>query len=199
MRRRVVFRWLHVVWALPCLVASIVLAGSTEGHPPGLVFLPLALVVWLAGHGVLALAQHLIDRGLERARERGDAAPAPWYVVLTLVASGVASFLALLIFGRLLFDRDAVGLFQLVVLAWMALHLPCFAGVALRRPWGRSYAAGTALAWGLLMLYQIVDHLWRGSPVDAWEWPAAISIVLAFTALAWILFTGAGSRRYFSA
>lgn len=198
MTRRLLFRWLHVAWAIPCLVASIVLAGSTGGHPPGFAFLPLALIVWLAGHAVLALAQHLIDRGAEAAAARGaESAGWPWYVVLTLVASGVASAIALLIVGRYLFERDAVDAFQLVVLGWMALHIPCFTGVALRRPWARHYAAATALAWALLMLAQMAEYLWYGKTAAVWEWSLATAIVLAFSVLAWLLWRGGGSRRYF--
>lgn len=198
MSRLALFRSLHLVWAVPGVTVPIFLAAADGGHPPPIAYLPLALLVWLAGHAVLALAQHFVERGVDEARAAGrDASVWPWYVVLTLVAAGLASALALLIIGRYLFERNAVGTFQLVVLGWMLLHLPCFAGTALRRAWARWYAATLALAWAALMLWQIADHLRRGSRVDAWEWGLAIVVVGGFGLLAWLLVAGAGSRTYF--
>ncbi|MDX1644608.1 MAG: hypothetical protein R3244_09655 [Thermoanaerobaculia bacterium] len=198
MTRRALFRSLHLVWAVPGVTVPILLAAADGGHPPPIAYLPLALLVWLAGHAVLALAQHLVERGVEEVRAAGGGAPAwPWSVVLILVVSGLASALALLIVGRYLFEPDAVGTPQLLMLAWMALHVPCFVGVALRRGWARWYAAGTALTWPLLALYGIAETLRRGSPVEAWEWSVAVVVFAGFATLAWLLALGAGSRRYF--
>ncbi len=198
MTRLALFRSLHLGWAVPGVTVPIFLAAADGGHPPPIAYLPLALLVWLAGHAVLALAQHFVERGVDEARAAGrDASVWPWYVVLTLVASGLASALALLIVGRYVFERDAVGTFQLLVLGWMALHVPCFLGVALRRAWARWYAATVALAWAALALWQIADHLRRGSLVEAWKWPAAVAVFAGFATLTWLLAVGTGSRCYF--
>lgn len=57
-----VFRWLHIVWAIIGASICILLATLEGGHPPGLVFVPIAAAIWVVGHVLLWLSCKLAIR-----------------------------------------------------------------------------------------------------------------------------------------
>lgn len=180
------------------MTGPIVLAAATDTHPGAVAYVLPALLVWLAGHTVLALAQHSLERGLEAGASAGrPASPWPWSVVVVLVLSGLTSGVALVLVGRWLFERVTLDLLEFLALGWTILHLPCFVGVALRRRWGRYYAAATALAWALLGLIPLGDSIWHGQPTGAREWVLGIGALLVFGTLSLRLLRSEVSRRYF--
>lgn len=65
-----VFLWLHIVWAIIGASISILLATLKGGHPPGLVFVPIAAAIWLVGHVLLWLSHKLLVREKYLANNR---------------------------------------------------------------------------------------------------------------------------------
>ena len=202
MSRGSLFRLLHVVWALPCVVATAVLVSATEGHPPGIVFAPVAVAVWLLGHLFLWLAHRLLRRGLTRVVAKGPSGGRtswPFPVVLAIAGTGVLGFLAFVLTGALALNVDRLTVWSALTAGALWLHAPVFVGLLLRRGWARFLAAALSGFWALLMLYQIVDHLRRSGSVRIWEWPLSVTIVVCLSWLAWTLLTSSSVAAYFPA
>ena len=68
---RHLFYWLHAILALIGLGVCGVLLTATSGHPPGVVFLPLAVAAWLVAHAFLGLLQLLVVMGRSRLERIG--------------------------------------------------------------------------------------------------------------------------------
>ena len=79
-----VSRWLHIVWAVIGASICILLATLKGGHPPGLVFVPIAAAIWVVGHVMLWLSHKLIVRGKYLSDSR-NTARGKWPVVLTIL------------------------------------------------------------------------------------------------------------------
>lgn len=185
MTRAHLFRILYIVWALPCIAACVVLLQATEGHPPGIVFLPFAIGIWVIGHLLLWGTRRLVERGVASKNPAWQDWPPS--IVVAIIGSGIASFLGVLLLGRIGIDQDQWQPWNLIVLGVLLAHVPAFVGLLLRKTWARVYAAILAASWALLMTVQLVDHLMRGSAVRLWEWPVAITIILACATLAALL------------
>ena len=195
MTRQTIFRLLHGLWALPCLAASIWLTMATEGHPPGIIYVPFVLAIWAVGHLLLWGTHKLARRGL--AKRVGLRITWPIPVVIALVGSGTVTFLGILFVGAALLQRKPWNPWDLMILATVSAHPPAFVGLLLRAGWARFYSAALAAGWSLLMLYQMIETLWRGGKVKLWEWPVAAAIVIGFGALAWAMLKSPRVAEYF--
>ena len=60
---KTIFLSLHIVWAFIGAGICILLANLEGGHPPGLVFVPIAAAIWLVGHVLFWLSRKLLVRG----------------------------------------------------------------------------------------------------------------------------------------
>lgn len=90
------FRVLHILVAITAVIACVILAFATGGHPPGIVFIPFVLVYWLVAH--------LFLFGLKRAlvymaKPKENKAALGWPPLLTLMAIGSGFILLPLIYG----------------------------------------------------------------------------------------------------
>ncbi len=56
------FRWLHIVWAIAGISVCYLITTLKGGHPPGLVFIPIAAAIWVTGHVLLWLSYKLAIR-----------------------------------------------------------------------------------------------------------------------------------------
>jgi len=65
-----IFCALHIVWAIIGAAICILLATLEGGHPPGLVFVPIAAAIWLVGHVLLWLSRKLVIRGKDLTENR---------------------------------------------------------------------------------------------------------------------------------
>lgn len=189
------FRWLHGLWALPCIIASVWLAMATEGHPPGIIFVPFVLVVWGIGHLALWGAHKLARRGLSKGPRPSGRLPLP--VVTVLVGSSIVTLLGIIFVVTVLPRRETWTVPTLMTLAAILAHVPALIGLLLRSDWSRLYSAALAAGWSLLMLAQMVETLWRGGSARPWEWPVATAIVLACGWLALQLSTNSAVAAYF--
>lgn len=190
-----VTRILHVIWAIPCLVLSVILLTATGGHPPGLVFLPVALAVWTGGHVALWGAVRIARYG---AALRGTAGRPPISITVATGAAGLGALVGLyLVSASLVTWRGPSGVVEsiLMVAAWLG-HFAALVGLLLRTPWGRVTAGMCCSAWLVVVVFQFVEHLLYGRPVEPLEMLAAVSMGAALATLAARLLFGAREKEH---
>ena len=178
-------RGLHATWAALGLASSAVLVFAGGGHPAPIIFLPIVVAVWIAGHLALVGAGWLARRGAAAAAGAvlcTDAGEWSLPLRIAVAACGLASLVGLiqLVVTALLREpypfRGALWGITLVI--W-GLHGACLAGLLLLRPWAPRFAALLSFGWSALMAWQIADHFWYGRPVDPLDFSIAMAIVVA--------------------
>ncbi|MBT8402084.1 MAG: hypothetical protein KJO98_16530 [Rhodothermia bacterium] len=184
---------LHVLWALPCLAGTVFLAFA-DGHPPGLIFVPVALAVWLLGHGVLWITRSLGERA-QFGRETSLRWPVS--IVAAVAGTGVASFLGILAMAWPLLGGAGLTSSQIPYIAggWV-VHATAFAGLLTGKPWGRWLAGILAAGWGGVVAAQIVDHLAHARTVEPMEMVAAVSMTTLLFLIGGRLIFGARPREF---
>ena len=103
-----VFRWLHGIWVIIGAGSCILLAAAKGGHPPGLVFVPVAAAIWLAGHLLLWMSHRLAIRG-KRLAESRNIASGKWPLTIIFLVLGFGAIFIFGLFGiiwQVLFERD---------------------------------------------------------------------------------------------
>ncbi len=193
-RLRVVVKVLHLLWALPCLAVTILLALATDGHPPGIIFVPVAVAVWLLGHGVLWITRILGERGQS---SRGVGTRWPVSVIVAVVGTGVATFIGILAMAWPLLGGAGLTSSQIpyLAVAWV-IHTSAFAGLLTRKNWARWISGILSAGWGSIMTVQILDHLLNARPVTLLELIAAVGITALLFGLASHLVFGKGPREF---
>lgn len=182
----------HLAWALPCVAISAVLVMARGGHPPGFVYLPLALVAWGLGHLFLWGAGRLASRGLEAWGRDGHASRWPWALVVSLLATGLVTAAGLALLVRMAVDWDlGVDAWTATLLAVWLPHGACFVGLLLRRAWSRGLAA--ALAWGWVGI--LVWQFFTTTDFRPWDVPLAVILGAALLALGWVMARSDAVRR----
>jgi hypothetical protein len=162
-------RILHIVWALIGIVVSIVLVSIGSGHPPPIIFLPVALVIWAAGHVALWGISRVAARGKRLAQSRAQDAW-PLTLKLVLLGTGIVTAMTALqllvtaVFGNLYPYRNPA--LWTGMLAVGLVHAACFFGVLLRKRWSRALAAGIGFLWVAQAVVQIIDHLVHASRLE---------------------------------
>jgi hypothetical protein len=161
-------RLAHGAWAAVCVIVSLllVLAGG-KGHPPAVILLPLVLVAWAVGHGLVWGALRLAAAG--RRTRAGPVQGPAWplglraAVVGTAVGAliGVVQVVGTVVTGKW-YPFTQAGLWAAMLLVW-ALHAACFAALLLRRRWSRPSCAALAFGWAALLGVQVVEHFRSGS------------------------------------
>lgn len=186
-------RVLHFCWALPCLASSVFLAQA-DGHPPGIIFVPVVLVVWLMGHAMLSLTRRLSERGRARSMQSGSWPPG---IIAVAVGAGVASFLGIMAMAWPFLGGAGLSrsLLPFVAAAW-ALHAVTFVGLLLRTTWARRLGSALAAGWAILLSYQVIEHLLRGRPAEPLELVGAIIVALLLFGLAVNLMVGKGPSGF---
>lgn len=184
-------RGLHGAWAVLGFGICLMLIFAGGGHPPPIIFLPVVLAVWVAGHAALGVAGWLARRGARAAAASGRGARWPASLAIAVAGTGLATLLGFVQGVVTLVTREPYAfrgaLWPLTMAIW-TLHGACLAALLLRKTWALRLAALLSGGWAALMAWQIVDHLWRGRPVDAIELAVAVAIVVGFGGLGVFLF-----------
>jgi hypothetical protein len=178
-----VYRWLHILWAITGSAASVLLA-SAKGHPPGLVFVPVVIAIWLGGHALLWLSRKLAVKGKFTANNR-NVGESKWPVLLILLGF---LFGAAFIFGAFglawqAFSGARWGIELLSVAAiWLTASL-CFFGILLRQDWSRILAGSGFIVLAAIMLYEMIASFMRGYKNSPAEWVAVIILFILLVSL----------------
>ena len=193
-----VFRGLHIGWALIGAGVCAVLATATGGHPPGIIFVPVAAVIWLGGHVLLWGSHKLAARGRDLAA--GDNAPPgnwPPMIILLAFAFGIVfvfGFFSLV--WQLLFERHwQRGMF--VPLAFWIPSSMCFFGILLRKDWSRILAGSGFIVVASVLLYEMIASLVRGYRNPMTEWVAAIAVFIVLVIFGLYVLRSAKVKAYF--
>jgi hypothetical protein len=174
-----IFRWLHIVWAVIGAGICILLATATGGHPPGLVFVPIAAAIWVAGHVLLLVSRKLAIRGKYLADTRNNVG-GNWPPILI---SFVIIFGVVFIFGlfwivwQVLFERDWMRELAVPLAFWIPSSL-CFFGILLRQNWSRILVGNGFIVVGVILLYEMIASFMRGYRNSTTEWVMVIALFI---------------------
>lgn len=157
----------HAIWAALAILVALFLVLAGGGHPAPIIFLPLVVVIWVVGHIVVWGVGWLAGKG-RRLRTAAGGVTQSWPAGLKLAVIGTAvgtsvgiiQIVVTAFLGKLYPYHDAT-LWTTMLIIWL-VHGTCFVGLLLRRRWSRFLASAIALAWALLSVWQIVEHLVRG-------------------------------------
>jgi hypothetical protein len=134
---------LHSITALFGIAACILLYDVSPGsHPPAIVFLPIAIVIWIALHIILGVVQWLEAIGSKRRKGGGSSAPWPILLIVAVILYLPGMIKAL---GYLLsaFSSPMGWKVNHTITAWILLFkLTVLVSILLRLRWGR-YLAGS--------------------------------------------------------
>jgi hypothetical protein len=167
------------------------LLSSWQGHPPGVIFLPLALAAWGLGHLFLWASFRLAVAGARRLETRGFVTSWPPALVLAIAGTGVVAAGGLALVGRLVVDRDStLDAWNAILLGVWLPHAVCFPALLLRQGWSRWLAAALAVGWAALLVSQLLTT----NDPRPWDLPVALFLIGALIALAARLLTAARVR-----
>jgi hypothetical protein len=129
--------WLHTLIAIIGLVVCAVLLMARSGHPPGIVFLPYALVAWLMIHIFLGFIQVLASQGNKYTFKQGKELSS-WPVALVIVVAGCGIFFLYSLGGMVSWwlSNEAWRSHRTVYLIVQIVAFICLSGILLRRCWG---------------------------------------------------------------
>ena len=172
-----VFRWLHIVWAIVGASICILLATAKGGHPPGLVFVPIAAVIWLAGHIVLWVSRKLAIRGKNIADAmNGTGGKWPLILIPLVIIFGVVFVFGLFwIIWQVSFERDWQRELTVPLAFWIPSSL-CFFGILLRQYWSRILIGSGFIVIGVILLYEMIASFMRGYRNSNTEWMMVIAL-----------------------
>lgn len=200
-RSKTVFRALHILWAIVAMSVIAILAMSSKGHPPGIVFVPVVLVIWITGHVFLWLSHLLVKRGQTHA-ENEEGALDKWPLALALIALifGGTFIFGVITFGvtSLIGSNSPRSLLLTVLLPWLPTSI-CFIGILLRQSWSRFATSGLFFAAALFLLYQMMQSL--GYPPEyhsTTEWIGTTLVVFLLVGLGWHFFRSQKIRAFLS-
>ena len=178
----------------------VLLLSATGGHPPGIVFVPVAVIVWLAGHAVLAISRSLVRRG-NVASSATDGAGVKWppaIVVLTFLL-GLIFFLGLiLIVAQVLFERKSLVYMAIPLACWVPASL-CFFGMLLRKRWAQLIAGSGLIVVALILVYEMIRSLTHGYRNSTTEWILATAVAAALIFAGQYILRSARIKAFFTA
>jgi len=172
-----VFRWLHVAWAIIGASVCILLATAKGGHPPGLAFVPIAAVIWLAVHMLFWVSRKLAIRGKDLADNRNVVSGKwPPTIILLVFIFGIVFIVGLFaIVWHVLSGRDWPRELAILLAVWIPSS-SCFFGILLRQNWSRILAGSGLIVVAVILLYEMFASLMRGYQNSTTEWVIVIAI-----------------------
>ena len=158
-------RLAHAAWAaVGTMVCLLLVLTGQKGHPPAVIFLPHALVVWAVGHGLIWGVHRLAAKGRRIGIQTATASQSwPVGLRLAVVSTGAAALVGVAqVIGTVLEGRwypyHYAGEWAAMMVVSL-VHAACFAGLLRRRRWSRLLSATLALGWAALLGAQIAEHL----------------------------------------
>jgi len=174
-----VFRWIHIIWAVIGAGICTLLATAKGGHPPGLVFVPIAAVIWLAGHVLLWISRKLAIRGKYLADTRSrEGEKWPLILIPLVIIFGVVFIFGLFwIIWQVLSERDWLRELAIPLAYWIPSSL-CFFGILLRAGWSRILVGSGFIVVGVILLYEMIASFMRGYRNSNTEWMMVIALFI---------------------
>ena len=175
----ILFRVLHIVWAILGVIACVILVTSKGGHPPAIILLPIALIFWVVGHILLWIISKLFARGKKlEVRTEGDVKKWPLsLIILAVFLGGVFIFGSMAIILLIVLENDWLSDMPAILALWLPPSL-CFIGILLHKSWSRVLAGWGFIGVAMIILYQLVESALRNSTASVTEWVIAIAILI---------------------
>ena len=175
----ILFRILHIVWAILSVIACVILVTSKGGHPPGIILLPIALIFWVIGHVLLWVISKLFARGKKlEVRTENDVKKWPLsLIILAVFFGGVFIFGSMAIILFMVLENDWLSGMPLILALWLPPSV-CFIGILLHKSWSRLLAGWGFIAVAMIILYQLVESALRNNTASVTEWVIAIAILI---------------------
>ena len=199
MSMKIVFRWIHAVWAIIGAGSCILLAAAKGGHPPGLVFVPIAAAIWLAGHLLLWASHKLAIHGKNLADSR-NIASGRWpvaIVILVLVFGTIFIFGLFGIVWQVISEREWLRVLAIPLLYWIPASL-CFFGVLLRQDWSRILAGSGFMLVAAILLYEMAASALRGYRNSTIEWLMVVAIFFILVLFGLYLLRSSKIKAFYS-
>jgi hypothetical protein len=190
---------LHAIWAVPCIGAIGFLATATTGHPPGIILIPVVLIVWISGHLLLWGSGRIVAR---RVTQPSGAITRtsewPLGIVVTMAVAGITAFAAFWLLAWLLVDAGGQGngISVAVLTVVVPVHGAVFVDLMTRRPWALGLAGLAWLGWFLIVALQLASYLFRGSRVAPTELILALVLLVALGFMAYHIQFGHAPRAF---
>ena len=175
----ILFRILHIVWAILAVIACVILVTSKGGHPPGIILLPIALIFWVIGHVLLWVISKLFARG-KKLEVRTETDVKKWplsLIILTVFFGGVFIFGSMAIILFMVLQNDWLSGMPVILALWLPPSV-CFIGILLHKSWSRLLAGWGFIAVAMIILYQLVESALRHNTASVTEWVIAIAILI---------------------
>jgi hypothetical protein len=158
----------HAVWAAICVAACLLLVlTGRQGHPPAAILLPLVLVAWVVGHGLIWGVLRLDAAGRRSTTIAADGQS--WPLGLRVAAFGAAAGTlvgVVQVVGTVWTGRwypfQHAGEWTAMLCVWL-VHAACLAALLLRRRSARPLSATLAFGWAALLGVQVAEHFRNGS------------------------------------
>jgi hypothetical protein len=192
------FRWLHSIWGIIGAGICILLATARGGHPPGIVFVPLAALIWLAGHVLLWLSRKLAIRGKSYAENRNIALGNwPPMIILLVFTSGIVFIFGLfMIIWQMLFEEDWLRYMTIPLSIWTVSSIGFF-GILLRQNWSRILAGSGFIVLAITLLYETLASLMRGYRNTNNEYMMVIAIFILLILIGLYILLSNSIKAYF--
>ena len=184
MTAAILFRILHIVWAILGVIACAILVTSKGGHPPAIILLPVALIFWVVGHLFLWIISKLFARGkkLEVTAENTENTDVKKWplslIILALFFGGIFVFGAMAIILHMVLENDRLRKMPVMLALWLPPSL-CFIGILLQKSWSRVFAGWWFIVLAMIYLYQIIGSVMHGRTNSMTEWIIALAILLS--------------------
>lgn len=186
----ILFRILHIIWAILGVVACAILVTSKGGHPPAIILLPVALIFWFVGHLLLWIISKLFARGkkLEVKIETNEETEVKKWplslIILAVFLGGVFVFGAMAIILLIALNNDWLSKMPVMLVLWLPPSL-CFIGILLQKSWSRVFAGWWFISMTMIFFYQIAGSAMHGrtNSMTGWIISVAISLFTLFVGL----------------
>ncbi|MGH1538397.1 MAG: hypothetical protein ACRBDX_10205 [Gammaproteobacteria bacterium] len=196
---KLIFRLLNIIWAIVGISLTVILVTSTKGHPPGIVFAPIAVVIWIIGHVLLWLICKIAIRGNQQAATKSSVR-SDWPITLVLLA---LLFGAVCVFGffgivlQIMFEHNWQSKLPIMLLIWLPPSI-CFVGILLRQSWSRIMAGGGFIIVAIYLLYQMVESLIQSQRHTVLDWLTAIVILIVCVSLGQHILRSSRIKEFYS-
>ena len=193
------FRWLHLVWAIFGVGICVLLVTAKGGHPPGIVFVPIAAAIWLFGHVLLWGSRKLAIRG-KYLTGSGNIATGKWppaLILLTFLFGIVFIFGLFGIVWQVLFERNWLRELAIPLAVWIPSSL-CFFGILSRQNWSRILVGSGSIVVAVLLLYEMITSFMRGYRNSNTEWIIAIVVFIILVLFGKYILRSANIKAFYS-
>ncbi|MDW3095384.1 MAG: hypothetical protein R8G33_06915 [Gammaproteobacteria bacterium] len=198
-KAKLIFRSLNIIWIIIGIFVVVILATSTKGHPPGIIFAPIAIVIWIFGHVLLWISHKLAIKGEQLAGIKVKEGSS-WPITLVLLAIFLGAVCIFGLFGiilKIMFEHNWQSKLPTMLVFWFPPSV-CFVGILLRKSWSRIMAGSGFIVAAMFLIYQMIESLIHSHKHSALEWLAAIVVLVICLFLGQHILRSSRFREFYS-